>query len=111
MSKVLVVKKNQRISFERVSGNEMQEANRFNYLGVMISPDVGMGRERGLVGCLREERYREREHFIQRSKTGVILKSCDTNHGIWLENVVVKTCLEGEETVRNSLIRERCGCG
>ena len=44
-SKVLVVKKNQRGSSEkvRVSGEEMQEVGNFNYLGVIISTDGGMG--------------------------------------------------------------------
>ena len=31
----------------------------------------------------------ERENDIQRSKTGVILKSTDTSHGLWLRNVVI----------------------
>ena len=43
-SKVLVVKKHQRRSWEKVraSGEEMQEVYKFNYLGVMISTDGGM---------------------------------------------------------------------
>ena len=46
-SKVLAVKKNQMGSCEkvRVSGEEMQEVDKFNYLGVMISTNGGMGEE------------------------------------------------------------------
>ena len=46
-SKVLVVKKNRNGSCENVrgSGEEMQEWNNFNYLGVTISTDGGMGEE------------------------------------------------------------------
>ena len=46
-SKVLTVKKDQMGSREnvRVSGEKMQEVDKFNYLGVMISTDGGMGEE------------------------------------------------------------------
>ena len=46
-SKVLMVKKPQFVSCERVrvNGEEMQEVDKFNYLGVMISRDNGMGEE------------------------------------------------------------------
>ena len=46
-SKVLMVKKGEMGSCEkvRVSGEEMQEMDKFNYLGVMISTDGGMGEE------------------------------------------------------------------
>ena len=46
-SKVLVVKKMMMFICEkvRVSGEEMQEVEKFNYLGVMISTDGGMGME------------------------------------------------------------------
>ena len=42
--KVSGVKKDQRGSCEKakVSGEEMQEVNRFSYLGILISADVGM---------------------------------------------------------------------
>ena len=43
----------------RMSEEEMQEVEKFNYLEVMISMDGGVGRK-WLVGCLREERYWER---------------------------------------------------
>ena len=44
-SKVLMVKRNLRGSCDnvRVSGEEMQKVDKFNYLGVMISTNSGMG--------------------------------------------------------------------
>ena len=44
-SKVLMVKEDQMRSCEkvRVSGEEMQQVNKFNYLGVMINTDGGKG--------------------------------------------------------------------
>ena len=46
-NKMLVVKKDQRGSCEkvRVSGEEMQEVDQFNNLGGMISTDGGMGKK------------------------------------------------------------------
>ena len=46
-SKVLTIKKDQMGSCEkvRVNGEEMQEVDKFNYLGVMISTDGCMGEE------------------------------------------------------------------
>ena len=35
-----------------------EEVDKFNYLGLMINTDGGMGRK-WLIGCLREERYGE----------------------------------------------------
>ena len=57
-SKVLEVKKEERGSCEkvRVSGEEMQEVVKFNYLGVMTSTDGGRGEEVA-QRMLREERY------------------------------------------------------
>ena len=75
-SKVLVVKKNQMGSCEivRESGEEMQEVGKFNYLEVMVNTDGGMEDE--VTHRELEERKiwitMEREHDIQRSKTGVI---------------------------------------
>ena len=75
-SKVLVVKKNQMGSCEivRESGEEMQEVSKFNYLEVMVNTDGGMEDE--VTHRELEERKiwitMEREHDIQRSKTGVI---------------------------------------
>ena len=42
-----MVKKDQMWSCEkvRVSGKEMQEVDKFNYLGVMINKDGGIGKE------------------------------------------------------------------
>ena len=47
MSKVVVIEKDQRGSCAnvRVSGEEVQEVDKFNYLGVMISTNDGMGEE------------------------------------------------------------------
>ena len=44
-SKVLVVKEDQREGCEnvRISGEERQEVDKFNYLGIMINRDGGMG--------------------------------------------------------------------
>ena len=44
-SKVLTIKKDRMKSCEkvRVNGEKMQEVDKFNYLGVMISTDAGMG--------------------------------------------------------------------
>ena len=46
-SKVLTIKKEQMGSCERVRVNreELQEVGKFNYLGVMISKDGGVGEE------------------------------------------------------------------
>ena len=46
-SKVLIVKKDPMGSCEkvRVRKEEMQEVDKFNYMGVMISADGGMGEE------------------------------------------------------------------
>ena len=46
-SKVLMIKKDQMGSSTkvRVNGEEMQEVDKFNYLGVMISTDGGVGEE------------------------------------------------------------------
>ena len=46
-SKVLTIKKDQLGSREnvKVNGKEVQEVDKFNYLGVMISTDGGMGEE------------------------------------------------------------------
>ena len=46
-SKVLTIKKDQLESCEkiRVNGKELQEVDKFKYLGVMISTDGGMGEE------------------------------------------------------------------
>ena len=57
-SKESVVQKDQMMSFEKVNfiGEEMQEDDKFNYLGVMISTDRGVGEEVANRG-LREERY------------------------------------------------------
>ena len=54
--KVLTIKKDQVGSCEkvRVNGEEMQEVDNFNYMGVMISTDGGMWVE-WLIGCLRDE--------------------------------------------------------
>ena len=45
--KVLMIKKYQMRSCEkvRVNGEEMQEVDKFKYLGLMISTDGGMGEE------------------------------------------------------------------
>ena len=44
---MLTIKKDQLGSCERVrvNGEELQEVDKFNYLGVMISTDGGMGEE------------------------------------------------------------------
>ena len=46
-SKLLIIKKDQMRSYEkaRVNGEEMQEVDKFDYIGVMISMDGGMGEE------------------------------------------------------------------
>ena len=60
-----------------MSGEKMQKVDKFNYLGVRITPDVGMGRK-WLIGCLGKKgmgnngKFVEKGHDIQRSKTGVI---------------------------------------
>ena len=73
-SKVLTIKKNQMGNCENVgvNGKEMQEVDKFNYLGVMISKGDGMGRK-WFTGYLGDDgKVVEGEHDIQRSKTGVI---------------------------------------
>ena len=73
-----MVKKDQMRSCEKVqvNGEEMQEVDKFNYLGVRINTDGSIGEEVA-NRCLRKERFRgrckevEREHCILRSKTGV----------------------------------------
>ena len=53
----------------RVNGKEMQEVDKFNYLGGMISiANGGMGQE--IAHRILE--VEEREHDVQRSKTRVI---------------------------------------
>ena len=44
---VLMIKKDKIRSFvnKRLNGEEVQEVEKFNYLGVMISTDAGMGEE------------------------------------------------------------------
>ena len=77
-SKVLKIKKDQMGSCKkvRVNGEEIQEVDKFNCLGVIICMDGGMGRN-WLKGYLREEsmwddgKAVEEEHNSQRSKTGV----------------------------------------
>ena len=64
-SKVLTVKKDQMGSCEkvRVSGEKMQEVDKFKYLGVMISTDGGMGE--GIGRFMKREVNREREWKIE----------------------------------------------
>ena len=59
-SKMLTIKKDQMGSCEkvRVNGEELQEVDKFNYLGVMISMDGGMEERQWFTGYLREERFR-----------------------------------------------------
>ena len=73
----------------------MQEVNKFNYLGVMIITDGNIGEEVA-DRVLRVERFWEREHDIQRSITGVIGISNDTNRGLWFGDVFIK-CTEEEK--------------
>ena len=59
-SKPLTFKKDQLGSCEKgwVNGEEMQEVGKFNYLGMKINTDAGMGEGlKWLIGFLREERY------------------------------------------------------
>ena len=81
-SNVLTIKKDQMGSCEKVkvNGQELQEVEKFNYFGVMISKGGGMGEEvahRVLVG---------RKVWGTMAKlwnrTGVIWKNSDTNRGL-----------------------------
>ena len=57
----------------RLSAEEIQEVDKFNYLGLMISTDGGTGEE-GVHRMVEGDdgKVVEREHDICRSKTGDI---------------------------------------
>ena len=58
----------------KVSGEEMQEVNKFNYLGVMISTDGGMGKEvahRMLQKHMWHKKNRRRNKFTKKREVRV----------------------------------------
>ena len=134
--KVLTIKQDQMRSCEkvRVSGEEMQELDKFNYLGVMISTDGGMREEvarrvldgRKVWGTMAKlwnenmiSRKLKREYY-ERVVIPSVVYGSETLSLSEQERRKIKVfevmCLRnicgirGVDRVRNAIIRERCGC-